>query len=203
MPAIIQSEYLIISYREKIGKLIEQSPLTEEGEFIDILIGLHIILEVGLNSLFRQISLSSIKKNIDRLEIMDNIDKINFIDKLVLFIYNSKFNFGSESEEAEHHHKIIGILRDFSETRNKLLHGHAIATFHIEGDDIRRLSRSKQMLNLDFLQKQIIKFRKILMGVRFYLDHLEGLSESYKQDLANSYLDDTFMPLTDFVMIQK
>src|SRR3989339_1708202 len=100
MAVLTQSEYLIFSNKLKVSKLINKSPLTEEGDFIDILIGLHIILEVGLNSFFRQVSLLSIKKNIDRLEIMDNIDKVGFIDKTILFIYNSKFDFGTEIEEA-------------------------------------------------------------------------------------------------------
>ncbi|KKW41645.1 MAG: hypothetical protein UY92_C0015G0057 [Candidatus Magasanikbacteria bacterium GW2011_GWA2_56_11] len=195
MAVLTQSEYLIISNKLKVSKLINKSPLTEEGDFIDILIGLHIILEVGLNSFFRQVSLLSIKKNIDRLEIMDNIDKVGFIDKTILFIYNSKFDFGTEIEEAIKHHKIIGILRNFAETRNKLLHGHAIATFHTEENRIPRLSRSRKILNLNFLQEQITRFRKILAGMRFYLDHLDSpITESGKQDLAESYLDDSFIP---------
>ena len=195
MAVLTQSEYLIISNKLKVSKLINKSPLTEEGDFIDILIGLHIILEVGLNSFFRQVSLLSIKKNTDRLEIMDNIDKVGFIDKTVLFIYNSKFDFGAEIKEADKHHKIIGMLKNFAETRNKLLHGHAIATFHTEENGTPRLSRSREMLNRDFLQKQIEMFRKILAGMRFYLDHLDiPIEKSYKQNIAESYLDDSFIP---------
>lgn len=186
-----ESVYLIISNKEKCQNLLNKKEL-KEGDIIEVLISLHIILEVGLNILFRTLTLMSIKKDIEELEIIKNIDGISFIDKTILFIYNSKFNFDNKLGEATSYHRIIGTLRDFSGSRNQILHGHAIVS--ICSDNISRDSLLKKNINLEFLGKQIEKFQLILKGMRFYLDCLDSsLTGTSKEIYKKSYLDDEFI----------
>jgi len=189
----LESGYLIVSNKKKCSELIN-SPELNDNNIVDILISLHIVLEVSLNTLYRHLIASAIKKQIDKFEIIKNIDKINFIDKTVMFIYNSKFNFGSDLEKANKFHSIIGKMRSFSEARNKLLHGHSISTIS-EGSQ-KRHSEVKKMLNPKFLNEQIIKFCSIMEGMRFYLDCLNSeLTPSGKEQYKKSFLDDSFLPI--------
>lgn len=191
--ARLESGYLITSNKKKCSDLINNSELGD-NDIVDILISLHIVLEVSLNTLYRQLISSVIKKDIDKLEIIKNIDKINFIDKTVMFIYNSKFNFGSNLDKASKFHSIIDAMRDFSGARNKLLHGHSISTI-FEGDKSRH-SETKKMLNPDFLKEQIKKFCFIMEGMRFYIDCLDSeLSPAGKEQCKKSFLDDGFLPI--------
>lgn len=188
----LESGYLILSNRKKCFDLIEKSEL-EDNDIADILISLHIVLEVSLNTLYRHLIGSVIKKEVNKLEVMENIDNINFIDKTVLFIYNSKFKFKDISKATEYH-KIIGTLRKFSEARNKLLHGHSISTV-FEGES-KKLSKTKKMLNPQFLKEQIKRFCFIMEGMKFYIDCLDSeLTEKGKEQYKKSYLDDSFIPI--------
>lgn len=191
--ARLESGYLIISNKKKCGNLIKNSKLSG-NDIVDALISLHIVLEVGLNTLYRHLITSVIKKQIDEFEIIENIDKINFIDKTVLFIYNSKFNFGDNLDKANEFHKIIGEMRCFSEARNKLLHGHSISTIFC--GEKNKHSKTKRMLSPDYLGEQVKRFCSIMKGMRFYLDCLDSeLSSEGKESFKNSYLDDSFLPV--------
>lgn len=189
----IESEYLIISNKKKCKQLLVlgKSDLGEEG-IIDVLVSLHIILEVSLNTLFRHLLLMGIKKDVDEFEIIKNIDAINFIDKTVLFIYNSKFNFEEKLAEASRYHSIIGKLKNFAELRNKLLHGHSISFVFPEGESGQSLLKKK--INPESLTDQIEKFKFILEGMRFYLDCLDSsLTQDGKERFKRAYLNDDFL----------
>ena len=186
-----ESIYLISSNKEKCSYILSKKDLTEE-DTIDFLVALHIVLEISLNSLFRNLSLMGIKKKIDAFEIARNIDEISFIHKTTLFIYNSKFNFSGKQNEATSNHSIIGMLKNFSAPRNKLLHGHSIST--IFAGDEQRDSALRQSINSQYLNDQIQKFRKIMEGMRFYLDCLDSsLTPSGKESFKKEYLDDHFL----------
>lgn len=192
-----ESDYLLISNKNKCTELLR---LVTDGSFseeqaIDFLISLHIVLEVGLNTFFRHISLMAIKKSVDPLEISKNLDEISFRDKATLFIYNSKFNFDNRIDEATRHHKIIGLLKNFAEPRNKLLHGHSIST--VTDGDAARHSQARSLTGQERVNKQIENFRLIMQGMRFYLDCLEsGLTDSGKASLAGEYLNDNFLSVS-------
>jgi len=187
-----ESDYLIISNKEKCENLISQSDL-DEKDIIDIFISLHIVLEVSLNTLFRHLSLISIKKDVDKFEVIKNLDNINFIDKTILFIYNSKFEFGDKIADAGKYHSIIGTMKDFATMRNQLLHGHSISTV-FDGEH-NRYSGLKENITLENLEKQIGKFRFILEGMRFYLYYLDSsLTQSGKESFTKAYLSDDFLP---------
>lgn len=187
-----ESQHLIITNKEKCSFLAGESELNFNN-IIDCLISLHIVLEVSLNSLFRNLSLLSMKKSIDQFKIIENIDNINFIDKTILFIYNSKFNFNGKLDKATEYHKIIGTMKDFSNIRNKLLHGHSISTIYEQEE--KSDSSLKKNISLEYLGEQIKKFRIIMEGMRFYLDCLDSnLTEQGKEDLKKEFLNDDFLP---------
>ena len=187
-----ESQYLIISNKEKCSYLAGESEL-DFNDIVDCFISLHIVLEVSLNFLYRNLSLLSMKKTIDSFKIMENIDNINFIDKTILFIYNSKFNFNGKLDKATEYHKIIGTMRDFSNVRNKLLHGHSISTIYEQEE--KSHSNLKKKISLECLGEQIKKFRFIMEGMRFYLDCLDSnLTEQGKEDFKKEYLNDDFLP---------
>ncbi|MCK9345169.1 MAG: hypothetical protein M0P64_03585 [Candidatus Pacebacteria bacterium] len=190
-----ESLYLINSNKEKCAELIRESDLSAE-DMIDIFISLHIVLEVGLNAFFRNLSLLSIKKDVDTFEIIRNVDSVNFIDKTIMFIYNSKFDFLSEEDlhRATAYHSIIGHLKHFSAMRNRLLHGHSIST--IFDGERNRHSGLKEDINLENLKRQILKFSFIFEGMKFYLDKLDSpLTESGKESFKAEYLSDEFLPI--------
>ncbi len=189
----LESDYLIITNKEKFSDIYYKNDLTE-GDIIDALISLHIVLEVSLNTLFRHLSLMGIKEQISSLEIIENLDRIGFIEKTVLFIYNSKFNFGENVDRATECHKIIGTLRDFSGVRNQLLHGHSISTIHTSEEIVN--SRLRNNMSKDHLDQQVEKFRRIIKGLRFYIDCLDSsLTQSGKDGFKKAYLDDDFISL--------
>lgn len=198
MPDTIQiyqdSLYLLQSNRLKCQELLSKDEL-EENDIIDIYISLHIVLEVALNALHRQIITSQIVKPIDRLEVIKNIDVIGFIEKTILFIYNAHFDFQSDLDESATHHKIIGKLRNFSGIRNKLLHGHSIGSL-TNDENVTRVSEARSNLEIDKMKAQIKLFIDINNGMGFFLDHLDndGWSEGYIDDLKNEYLNYSFIP---------
>src|SRR3989344_3235133 len=159
-----ESNHLVISNKEKCRQILAKENLTEE-DIIDFLVSLHVVLEVSLNSLFRNLSLLGIKKGVDDFEVAKNVDEISFIHKATLFIYNSKFNFDGKLDAATHYHSIIGTLKDFAAPRNKLLHGHSISTIFAEGN--QRHSPLRRNINRQYLDEQITKFRHIMEGMRF------------------------------------
>jgi len=186
-----ESWHLITSNKKRCTQILQKDTLTEE-DIIDLLIALHVVLEVSLNSLFRNLSLMGIKKGIDEFEIAKNIDEINFIHKTTLFIYNAKFDFNGKLDEATRYHSIIGKLKDFAAPRNKLLHGHTISTVFAAGS--QRHSSLRMNVTRSSLNNQIQKFREILEGVRFYLDCLDSsLTQSGKESFKREYLDDSFL----------
>jgi len=191
----LESNHLLQSNKEKITKLLCRSDLNR-NDLIDIFIGLHIVLEVGINTLFRKLITPTLKKDVDVYIMTENLDNINFIDKTVMFIYYSKFDF-SDITKATEYHKIIGKLKAFSEMRNRLLHGHAISSTSKDGKSSQ--STLIKNLNLSKLQSQIMDFRYILDGICFYLDALESnLTKDGKESYKKAYLDQSFLPNTSF-----
>lgn len=191
----MESHYLFMSNQERCRNLLREvngNFSNNEEKAIDFLVSLHLVLEIGLNTFFRNISLMGIKKQIAPLEIADNIDRIGFIDKVILFIYNSKFNFEGCMDKAEGYHKIIGKLRNFTEVRNGLLHGHSVSTSTDESGS--RDSHARNLTRQERIEKQMNDFRFILEGVRFYFDRLDSsITSSGKEDFKRAFLDDGFL----------
>ncbi len=188
MSVIFESLYLLESNQKKCKELLSKSNRSP-NDIIDFLISIHIVLEFGLNGLFREIIINNIQKNIDKAKIVNNLDHITFIDKTILFIYMEKYNFNNNLSKANEHHSIIEILKDFSNTRNQLMHGSMIGSF---SDENSSKTSAVSIITSEHMKKQIEKFKKILDGVIFYLDHLKYCPVN-KEDLKNKFLDTTFL----------
>jgi len=188
----LESNHLILSNKRRCNHLLALEKYTEEN-IIDFLISLHIVLEASLNSLFRRLTIEQIKKLVGPLEVIKNLDNISFMDKTTLFIYNSNFDFGDRVSEATKYHKITGKIKQFSEVRNKLLHGHSISTlFPHEGP--KKASEMRALLSEEYVKEQIERFKFILEGMRFYIDCLEGnfINPKGKEYLKKEFLSDNF-----------
>ncbi len=182
-----ESDYLIIENRKRCKAILSKPEIGKE-DLIDAFIYLHIVMEAGLNGFFRNISLSGIKKGISELEITKNLDDISFIHKVILFIYNSSFDFGAQLADAERYHSIIGKLKNFTYIRNMLVHGHAIKMVNENGT--KKYSQLSQQLTKDTLNKQINDFKFILEGMQFYINHLNiDISDYQRSMLIDQFLD--------------
>lgn len=191
--SIFESNYLLDS-RKDICRMIIKKRTLEEGDILDFLLSLHIVLEVGINGFFRTFISPTFKKDIDLRDMIENLDKISFIDKVVIFIYYSKFKF-DDIEKATNYHKIIGELKSFSEIRNKILHGHAVSTISTaNGEDSESILRKK--LNHNILNSQIRKFKFILEGLKYYIMMLDSSlvpNGTGRESYINRYLDGNFL----------
>lgn len=189
-----ESSYLIKSHRDKVRELIANSKLDQE-DIIDILISLHIVLEVGVNAFFRQI-LPIIKSRdvfvFDKFT--ENLDSINFGDKVAMFIYSGSFDLSGKEKEAREYHKIIKKIKHFSEMRNKLLHGHAISSLYEDGKSEH--STLSKKLNLKTMGEQMKSFRTIVEGLAFYFQCYTqgGFTPAGKEQYIKEYLDTSFLP---------
>ena len=189
--ARLESSYLIIKNKEICSNILRlQDPA--ENDLIDFFVSIHLVMEISLNTFFRMVSLAEMQKRVDPLAVIKNLDGINFIDKTILFIYNSHFNFSGNLDDADRYHSIIGQLRQFSEPRNKLLHGHSISTiFH---QDINRHSDTRNIITQDRMNNQINLYKNIMTGLKFYFDCLQSsFSASGKDSIKREYLDDEFL----------
>lgn len=191
MSTTVESGYLVSSNRQKCRQLLRINNWSDEN-LIDFFISLHLVLEVGLNSFLRHISLQEMQKRIERLKLIKNLDNINFIEKTILFIYNSKFDFGPNLNDADKYHSIIDTIRDFSAPRNQLLHGHSLSTVYENGNT--KQSGLRSQIQPKNVQLQINKFIFIMEGMRFYFDCLQSTFTPFgKESLKNEYLDCNFL----------
>ena len=195
-----ESVYLLQSHRNKARDLLVSSDLTQH-DIMDALVSLHIVLEVGINTFFRQIfPFGNLRHIFDSEKTIENLDAISFTDKVAMFLYAGSFSFANEEErkKAGEYQKIIGEIKRFSEMRNKLLHGHSIGVLHADGKKTH--SALSKKLNLDTLQKQVVSFHTILEGVAFFFEHCTqgGFTEHGKQQYIEAYLDTAFLPVTHF-----
>jgi hypothetical protein len=169
MPAIYDALHLL-EVNKEICKRINLKPYKSPDDIIDFLIALHMVLEISLNGLIREVVVENLQKTIDRSKIVDNLDRISFIDKTVMFLYMEHYDFGLDIDKADENHKIIGLIKSFSEARNKLMHGSMIGSFDdsLNSND----SVATRLLNSGYLEEQIKKFKDIVAGMTFYIDHL-------------------------------
>lgn len=193
--ARLESGYLIIKNKDICSNILRmQNPV--ENDLIDFFVSIHLVMEISLNTFFRTISLVEMQKRVDPLAVIKNLDGINFIDKTILFIYNSHFNFNGALDSADRYHSIIGQLRQFSEPRNKLLHGHSIST--IFRQDTNRHSDTRNIISQERMNNQISLYKNVMNGLKFYFDCLQSsFSTSGKNSIKNEYLDDAFLDVSN------
>ncbi len=112
----LKSNYLLISNKDKV-QIILSKLNPNRNEIIDAYIGLHLILEIGINNFFREIIIPTFQKKVSKYKMIKDIDNISFSDKVTMFVYYSKFNF-ADIEKATEYQKIVGMTRHFGKVRN-------------------------------------------------------------------------------------
>ena len=187
MSIISESLHLLNSNRNKC-KAIFQKEDKSPNDIADFLISLHLVLEIGLNGMYRELVINNLQKTIDKSKITNHLDSITFIDKTIMFVCMEKYSFDS-IEEANDHYSIIETLRNFSGTRNKLMHGSMIGSFE---DGKSNLSVATKVLNTEHMDAQIEKFKRIINGVTYYLNNLNNCPVD-KDELNKKFLDLTFI----------
>ena len=183
----VESQYLLISNREKCHKILLKNE-KDRNDIIDFLISLHLVLEIGLNGFYRKIILNQLQKTIRITTIANDLDSVSFIEKTVMFFTLPKFDFQDKINEADKYYDAIGKIRNFSEIRNKLLHGHAI--MEISSNGTREQSRAFELLTEVNLQAQVNNFKFIMEAVEFYFEHMKNsnFTEHGKNSLKKQFL---------------
>jgi hypothetical protein len=188
----LKSNYLLKNNKEKVANILKKANLEniDRNEIIDVYVGLHLILEIGINNFFREIIVPTFKKNIDKYKMIKDIDNICFSDKITMFVYYSKFNF-LDIPKATEYQKIIGKTKHFGKTRNWLLHGHIISSTSTNGKTEE--SDLFKELTIKKLNDHISDFIFIMKGIHFYIDSLDQKPENIDA-LIKDYLDFSFLP---------
>lgn len=185
---ITESLHLLDSNKIKCREILGKNSRSA-NDIADFLISLHLVLELSLNAFYRDIIVNNLQKKIDKAKIVENLDKISFIDKTILFVYMEKYDFNNEIYKADEQHSIIGYLKDFANTRNLLMHGGMIGSFL---DNYSNIAPAVNILTQLHMDSQIQKYKDIMKGMEFYLDHLKYCA-SNKETLKNRFLDITFL----------
>lgn len=192
MTIMKESLHLLLLNKEKCKEILAK-PTKSEGDIMEFLISLHLVLELGVNAFFRQIIIMQLQKGIERTKVASNLDKISFIDKVALFIYMPSFSFNGEISQADEYHAAIGKLRKFAGVRNKLLHGHMVGQVHYSETDIVE-TETALLLNEGMLQSQIEDFKFIMDAIAFYFDHWHSsFTTQGKIDLKTQFLETGFL----------
>lgn len=202
MPTVMRQEnhYILLSNQKKCKEILIKGERTREDK-IDFLISLHLVLENGLNAFYRHVILDQLQKGIEQTEIASNLDRIDFITKTTLFLYLPSYDFLNEIDKANDYHKVIGKLINFSEIRNKLLHGHmdGQVTYYGSSETVVN-SRTFDLISDDSINLQISNFKFIVDAIKFYFDHLKSsFTTSGKDGIKDSYLDSSFLVVDNSV----
>lgn len=191
--AVVESHHLLLSNRQKCNEILKKSK-RDKNDYIDFFIALHMVLEAGINGFFRQIVMIRVQKGVEKTKIAGDLDKVSFIDKVIFFFTLPSFDFQGQIDEADKHYKAIGTLRDFASIRNKLLHGHMVGEFYDSVERSPTRTSSSELLNEEYLQKQIEKFKLITNALSFYFDCWESsINDHGKKEIKKQFLDTSFL----------
>jgi len=187
----IESNHVLNSRRKMCGELIKKIELSE-NDILEFLLALHFVLEIGINTFFRNYYSTSSKQN--PLKDENELDEINYIDKIRFFINSNNFLYkDGEAVEISKRNakKLIKDLKCFGRNRNMIIHGHSVS--EVSGEGVKK-SKLKNKLNLDSLDKQILLFKDILESLNYFIDILEtNVSKDQMIKFQESFLSDTFL----------
>lgn len=204
MPHLLINDSFLIYHRKKCHELINKG-LNNEDDIMQFLLSLHIVLEVGINSFFRTLVLARRFGDFKT----DCIDQVNFIDKVTMFLYLPHISNITSSEVIEQNRSAISKLKNFSEIRNRLMHGHMNGKIFDITEDVfagkaKKLTATAKLIHNDVVIKQIDDFKFIINSILFFLDAYWdslGIEETeegkkiinVKSNLINLYLNHSFL----------
>ncbi|MDD5026499.1 MAG: hypothetical protein PHH13_03960 [Candidatus Peribacteraceae bacterium] len=190
----VESLYLLISNRKKCTNILLKGDDITKEDRMDFLISLHLVLELGLNALMRKV-IKSGKRHYTNYESIDNhIDQVSYLDKLRIWLFSVSFK-GVDADELGNNMDIIGNLINFSEARNKLLHGHMIGRIeYASGEQPSRTTRAHDLTTEEFMNCQIDLFIKIVKSMSFFIRGFEAtLTDEGRESFIKEYLDTSFL----------
>lgn len=166
-----ESNYFFISRKNKCIEFLKMEKYTE-ADILEFLLNLHFVLEVGVNTFFR--NYYKCFTNYDFLKGSKEIDNINFSDKITIFLNENKFTLKAEEDLSMNRqmvNEITGLIKNFNNIRNMIVHGHPIN--EISSGQHKNQSPLKSKLSEESYQKQIEDFRKIVSNINYFVDRLE------------------------------
>lgn len=191
----IESNYFLSSRKELCSKLINTKRILSENEILEVLLSLHIILEVGVNAFFR--NLYSHVSNLDGFKNDNRLDDVGFLDKTIFFLGTSKFNLKDVKDvelSNSYSKNLISRIKNFCHVRNLIIHGHSVSEISRGGNS--KKSNLKSKLNQDFLDSQIKNFKEILDNYNFFVDKFDShISKDQIKMLQNNFLSYKFLAL--------
>jgi hypothetical protein len=169
--------------------LIKENP--KELDIMEFLLNLHIVLEIGINSFFR--NYYSYITTIDCIKKNHTIDEINFKDKIKFFLISNIFIFNSGEDKININKKseqIIQQIITFSQIRNKIIHGHSVSETDQEKSKLRKKLTNKSMTD------QITIFKEIISSLNFFIGKVESkINKKQIEMFQKNFLSDNFLNL--------
>jgi len=189
-----ESNHILQSNRDRCTDFLNM-PTWAYGDTIDFLLSLHLVLEAGINGLFRELAIVSLQKTTPHVDVVNDLDQVSYSNKVTLLIYLSNFDFDKNIEQANAYRSIISEIKRFNEPRNKIVHGHSIGSYSSENKTSETYLQ-KSIKDDRLIKAQIRLFIHIVDGIRFYVNHInnERLSKDTREKLLDRFLSYDFIP---------
>lgn len=191
----VESDFLIKSNRVKLNVFINKLNKNDElleSELMDAFISLHILLEVGINTVLRKVSLRRLNQAIESLVAVRDLDEVAFRDKVSCLIYFGSFNPDLEKNKFSENETILNEIKKFCEPRNRLLHGHAVIAIG-DQNGIKKSTTTSALLNNPLFMEQLSRYYDIVNRLYYYLCNLEPALNNI--DELKTFLDNSFIPV--------
>ncbi len=193
----ITSNYLLVSNRRRCRELLKRKNDWKERDVAEFLIALHLVMEIGLNSFYRQIfTKEGSLGRLDLGESEESADELHFLDKTRTFLVWGRFNWQTDKDKEDavkKHRRLKKNLIEFSAPRNRLLHGQEVSvSAYYGGQPVA--SKAKKLLTVKKAEEQISKFQQIIEDLNFFLDRRESvLNEQQLKKLRYRFLNTGFL----------
>lgn len=192
----LESNYFFISRKNKCSEFLQITE-PQESDILEFLLNLHFVLELGINTFFRNYYKHS--SNYDFFKDSRDIDNIDFQNKITIFLHENHFILETGESLATSRQKvneIVGTIRNFNNVRNMIVHGHSVSEIHF--GEQRIPSNLKSKLNKDYVLDQIESFKKIITNINYFIDRLNTqIPREQLNSFQRIYLD------IDFLSIKK
>lgn len=188
----VESNYFFMSRKQKCSEFLKITD-PKESDILEFLLHLHFVLEIGINTFFRNYYKHS--SNYEFFKYSKDIDNIDFQNKIIIFLHENNFTLKTGENLNTSRQKIndiIGTMRNFNNLRNMIVHGHSVNEIHFGEQRIQ--SNLKSKLNTDYVAVQMESFKKILANLNYFIDRLNTkIPEDQLQSFQKIYLDLGFL----------
>ncbi len=187
-----ESNHVLTSRRQLCKDFLSKREDLSESDILEFLLALHFVLEIGINTFFR--NYYSTYTNQNPLKYENELDEINYIDKIRFFINSNNFIYKDGNDvqiSKEKAKRLISDMKSFGRIRNMIIHGHSVS--EVTGE-INKKSKLKDKLSPDSLIKQKTLFKNILENINFFVEKLEThIGREQIKVFQNSFLNADFL----------